>query len=116
MYELPHWPAKEAGTESDPTASCAPPSLFLLPLSYSGAGGKVEFVSFLGVQMSYISNLCKKQHRCTNIELHLQSELSFLLERVFHLTVSVVIWDERVHWEGELLQKAQSYSFGSTAI
>jgi len=30
------------------------------------------------------------------------------------MAVSEVIWDERLHWEGELLQRAQSYSSGST--
>lgn len=81
----------------------------LLPLSYCGAwrqGRVCHLLECLDVLHLYIANLCKIQHKCTNIELRLQSELSFLQERAFHLTVSVVIWDE-VHWEGELLQKVQ---------
>lgn len=90
----------------------------LLPLSYCDAwrqGRVCQLLGRLNVLHLYIANLCEIRHKCTNVELHLQSELSFLQERAFHLTVSVVIWDE-VHWEGELLQKAPSYSFESTAI
>lgn len=62
VYELPHWPAKEAGTESDPMANYAPPSLYSFSSPTVVLGGKVEFASFLGVWMSYtcILQTCAK--------------------------------------------------------